>query len=101
MHPRSAQIINTKAAFRRIHSLPLNLFEKMDKVRLAILLAVGTLRHRYAASFHPSGNACALYPMAPQHRAVSYSPAWGHHAATRVHPLIRHVNQSSAKHFGR
>jgi hypothetical protein len=34
-------------------------------------------------------------------RAVSRVQARGHHAATRVHPLIHHVNQFSAKHFGR
>jgi hypothetical protein len=83
------------------HSTP---FEKMDKVRLAILLSVGTPRHRCAASFHPSGKRmCTFSNGMHTHlsRAVSYSPAWGHHAATRVHPLIHHVNQSSAKHFGR
>jgi hypothetical protein len=35
--------------------LPLDLFEKMDKVRVTILLAVFNPRHRCAASFHPSG----------------------------------------------
>jgi hypothetical protein len=57
------------------HSTP---FEKMDKVRLAILLSVGTPRHRCAASFHPSGKRmCTMSNGMNTHlsRAVSYSPA--------------------------
>ena len=83
------------------HSTP---FEKMDKVRLAILLAVFTPRQRCAASFHPSRKRMHfLQGMHTHLREQCHAALHGAtmHAATRVHPLIHHVNQSSAKHFGR
>jgi hypothetical protein len=55
-HPASRSPTPRHLASRRIHvQLPLNSFEKMDKVRVTILLAVCTPRLRCAASLHPSG----------------------------------------------
>jgi hypothetical protein len=79
--PSSAQITNTKAAcFPSDPQLPLNSFEKMDKVRVTILLAVCTPRHRCAASLHPSGKCKHLIsPMAhaPQQSRSSNHAAMG------------------------
>ena len=85
----SAQITNTKAAsFPSDPQLPLNPFENMDKVRVTILLAVFTPRHRCAGSFQPSGKHIHFLQWHTHldlklNSAVSCSRPWGHRAATR------------------
>jgi hypothetical protein len=106
--PRSP---TSKAAnFPSDTQLPLNPFEKMDKVRVTIPLALLTLRHRCAALLHPS-------------RKRMHFLQWHTHLSGAVHvvqpcmgppcshpwqsgprapgPLIHHANQSSDQHIRR
>jgi hypothetical protein len=55
IRPQQRREHQHQGSFPSDSHLPLNPFENMDKVRVTVLLAVGTQRHRCAASFHPSG----------------------------------------------
>jgi hypothetical protein len=107
----SAQITNTKAAsFPSDPQLPLNPFENMDKVRVTILLAVFTPRHRCAGSFQPSGKHIHFLQwhthldLAQQRSVVQppLGPPCSHPwQSGPLEPLIHHANQSSSKHLRR